>query len=582
MSNNSEYQSTTIKEVIYQINKEMFLPSIQRSFIWKDEQITRLFDSIMRGYPIGTFLFWEINTEILNKEEYILYKFIEKYDEIMASKNKELPIPYIADKPNKNVTAVLDGQQRLNSLYLALQGTIKRKGRGPQSNNKPKLEKELYFNLHSNSAPTEELEDDVNMYEFKFFSKQEFEEINTQNGDSKLEGALWFRVKDILKYDEPGDLITKIAMKHNPPFIADSLAINNLDRLHARLVRERVINYFCAKAKHDENNQKFTTLDEVTDIFVRINSGGTKLTKADLLFSRIVSVWEEARKEFEDLIQELNTRFKFNNDFIIKSCLMAINRGSKIKAELLTKKNILEIRTKWDDIKKSILDIRRFLEESGIFHEFIDSYNSLLPLVLFRYLYGYCFDGKSNQEQNRRNFLEMKKFIVVSQLNHLFGGSSNSLLDRIQNKLYRLNNPVFPDFRIFFDGNKEFILDRNMIRTWFNFEKGKSTFAILTLLYGSCRYGEHVFEQDHMHPASSFKKKGYEKYSKNKLANLQILSKDENQYKSDMPLKEWLSEYKGEVKYLPKCSLELADFEEFMQKRQELMEDELCRIFGVK
>ena len=55
-----KYQSSTIGDAVSRINTDVFLPAIQREFVWKPEQIVRLFDSLLRGYPISTFLFWEL------------------------------------------------------------------------------------------------------------------------------------------------------------------------------------------------------------------------------------------------------------------------------------------------------------------------------------------------------------------------------------------------------------------------------------------------------------------------------------------------------------------------------------------
>ena len=214
------------------------------------------------------------------------------------------------------------------------------------------------------------------------------------------------------------------------------------------------------------------------------------------------------------------------------------------------------------------------MNAGGITEKNITSYNALLPLVLFRYRFG--VDSLTEQ-----NLLEMKKYLVIAQLNDLFGKSSNTTLDRLQSQIFNLENPVFPDIKDFrFDKDKVISVDRNMIRDWFDLEKGPSTLIILTLLYHSLKYDKMRFEQDHMHPISSADETIKQKL--NKLANLQLLEQAENAKKGKTPLKEWYKKYSGEVKYLPDCSYELEDFEEFMTKRQKLMEDELCRIFRIK
>ena len=107
----------TIAEVMKNISADRYvLPSIQREYVWDTDQIETLFDSLMRNYPIGTFLFWEINKEHVN--DYDFYGFIRNYHEKKSVHNKKINL-----KGSDGVTAILDGQQRLTSIYLGLKGT---------------------------------------------------------------------------------------------------------------------------------------------------------------------------------------------------------------------------------------------------------------------------------------------------------------------------------------------------------------------------------------------------------------------------------------------------------------------------
>ena len=102
----------TIAEIVNDISANKYvLPSIQREFVWGTPQIERLFDSIMQGYPIGTFLFWELTNEQITS--YTFYSFLQNYHEKNARHN-----PRINLAGNQNAMAVLDGQQRLTSIYI--------------------------------------------------------------------------------------------------------------------------------------------------------------------------------------------------------------------------------------------------------------------------------------------------------------------------------------------------------------------------------------------------------------------------------------------------------------------------------
>ena len=114
---NSGYQlPLTIRDAIASIHrKDFLLPAIQREFVWSEEQIIRLFDSLMRKFPIGSFLFWNVNKQNIENFEY--YEFIRNYHERDNFRNPKANIT-----GEKAITAILDGQQRLTSLYIALKG----------------------------------------------------------------------------------------------------------------------------------------------------------------------------------------------------------------------------------------------------------------------------------------------------------------------------------------------------------------------------------------------------------------------------------------------------------------------------
>ena len=103
------YLPKTIKEVVQEMNTKYFLPHIQRELVWKPNQIRKLFDSLMRGYPISTFLFWKITN---NKDEITKLEFIKRF-------NKNSKNDINKDIERDEYWLVLDGQQRLQSFFIA-------------------------------------------------------------------------------------------------------------------------------------------------------------------------------------------------------------------------------------------------------------------------------------------------------------------------------------------------------------------------------------------------------------------------------------------------------------------------------
>lgn len=199
-------------------------------------------------------------------------------------KNPAAPQPFPVGSGDETIWAVLDGQQRLTSLYIALQESMSRKLPNKRWKNDDAFpKKELYFDLHSEKTDDEDIS-----YEFRFLTAEEA----AKNKDDKL----WYLVKDILKYSAE-DLLTEVIIPNG--WAIDKVATKNISLLHTRLVTDEIINYF--EVEKD-------SIDSVLDIFVRVNSGGTILSKSDLLFSTIVSHWDKARDEIDKLLSEINKK----------------------------------------------------------------------------------------------------------------------------------------------------------------------------------------------------------------------------------------------------------------------------------
>jgi uncharacterized protein with ParB-like and HNH nuclease domain len=179
-----EYQHWTIKEAMNRIGaKKLYLPAIQRKFVWDAWQIERLFDSIMRDYPIGTFLFWMV--EEAKHNDYSFYEFIRDYHARDDWKNALAAKPHLPDE----LVGVLDGQQRLNSMYVALQGSYAYKRPRVWANNPDAYPVRTFFlNVFK---PEGEKEDEDYIYEFSFLTPEEAKETTPEK--------CWCLVKDLLE-----------------------------------------------------------------------------------------------------------------------------------------------------------------------------------------------------------------------------------------------------------------------------------------------------------------------------------------------------------------------------------------------
>ncbi len=551
------YNEMTIKEVVSCIeDRKLFLPAIQRKFVWNEEQIANLFDSLLKGYPIGTFLFWEINKSREDIDGYYFYDFIKNYHERDRFQNE------LVDKIIKDEFFVaLDGQQRLTSIYISLAGSLQVKEPYKQwTNNDAFPKKELYLNLKETKD-----EDDELKYEFKF----------VKSSDSILFDGHWIKVKDILDFSDS----TKVMFKYVELGFSE-IEVQLITKLWDVLSKDKLISFFKVEGK---------SMDEVLDIFVRVNSAGTVLSKSDLIFSTLVSTWNKGREKIDDLIKLINRptqKFKFNNDFIMRSVLYLSELSIALKVNSF-KNSINHIIESWSLIEKSIKQAVIILECSGFTNDNINSYNALIPFIYFIYKGG----SIKNCEQ------EFKKYFIISQTKNLFGVASNAALTETRKamQVYLTNNKIFTN-DIFKDvrlvGNRTFIINKEDLEQIFNhYKKGHHTYNILLLLYPEIKTDLKQLHQDHVHPISFFTDKNLSKIftdeeeikwmidNANSIANLQLLEGLENESKNNKKLEVWI--IGNSIKFDPEISYSINDFKAFYEKRKQLMWNELCKVFGV-
>ncbi len=592
------YESISIKKIIEKIgNNQIYLPAIQRKFVWKPDQIEKLFDSIMRGYPIGTFLFWFIQRSRTNIDDYVFYKFLQNYHERDKYLNDKAPTPEIRDE----IIGVLDGQQRLGSVYIALQGSyaIKKK-HSRWDDNRAFPPRQLYLNLLSEVL--EEEDEELN-YSFKFLTNEE--------AGKKTERDYWLDVRNVINWqaDPPIDeFYDELLDNTEDQTIIKSLREKrgqikkNLRILHSRLINEKLINYFKIEEKE---------LDDILKIFIRVNSGGTVLSKTDLLFSTIIATWEEGRSQIEQFITEINRKgngFQFNNDFVMRSCLVLTDCPVIFKVNSFKKENVEKIQTEWTKIRDAIDKTVDLLVEIGINGENLASQNAII-LIAYYIVKGGVVNSKIKKE--------FQLYIIHALLKNIFSGQGDAVLTNLRNALrdennnYKLKKTEF-EFSQFLEArltsNKSFRITDEDIEDFLSYKKSANSFLILSILYPQLRFGQVSFHQDHIHPAAMFTKTKLKqnnvpeekfelwKQKKDMLPNLQLMEGSENKSKGKNPFKLWIegSDSNGlpnvlnqelfkETNYIPiNIDLEISNFEIFYEKRKAILKEKLKSKFYMK
>lgn len=552
----------------YAKDRNLLLPDIQREYVWDVSEIEKLFESIVDDYPIGTCIFWKTNRKTINEEKPNLYYFLRDFKR-GESKNEKAPEVFTDEY---DYYIVLDGQQRITSMNIALYGsyTYYKGGRGHvRSNPKSWVTKELYYNLDFYS---EREEDDEN-------PKKRFCFLTTEEAD---EGN-YYKVKLMLAYDKLSDFIKFMLSQGFNDSCSDDLSVL-FERLHDSSGKGLVY-YYCIA----EN-----TYDEALDIFVRVNSTGRKLSKSDLLFSTLIDGWKNGKENIEKVLETMNCKgdgFQFSRDYLMRLCLVLVDANTNLKIESLTKDTIKKIRDNWKVISSSLDSMSTMLAEIGMCHENLTSYNATMPLAYFIYK-----GGKIKKDESKK---EARKFLSVSFSKRLFGVASNDALNKTRTALEKLDCKhtsfslgLFAGITL--TGGRTFTVNSDDIDYWLNnYEKGQNTFVLLSLLYPNLKLSQVSFHQDHCHPYAGFEKKAIEplgldekkvaewQRKRNLLPNLQFLEGAENESKNKTPLKDWVDSGK-DFKYHPSgVSLELKDFDDFFEKRRALIRTELHKIFGL-
>ena len=310
---------TTIADALRRIQKgELILPAIQREYVWKPAQVIGLFDSIMRGYPIGSFLSWKVEPETVKKFRF--YGFLKDFNEFSGRHNPTLDV-----SPGQTVIAMLDGQQRLTSLNIGLRGTYAYKRARAWSNNPDNYPtRKLYLNVLEEA---EENEAGLR-YDFRFLTDSQ---LTAANPD---EAKYWFPVHRVYETDDLGDLWD---LAGDAGLANDRSARNMLSQLWKAIHSAAGVHFY------EETDQD---VERVLDIFIRVNSAGTVLSYSDLLLSIATAQWKErdARGAIHGLVDGLNATgqgFAFTQDVVLKSGLVLAGIGDiGFKVKNFTTENI--------------------------------------------------------------------------------------------------------------------------------------------------------------------------------------------------------------------------------------------------
>lgn len=471
----------------------------------------------MRGYSIGITLIWETYENIQYR------KFVSDFrvDNLLAFSN---------NASQKRLRLVLDGQQRLQSLYIALYGTLE--GRS------------LYFNILSGKDS-----DDVSDSRYLFYFGTD-EEAKEWDKDARTQALLsedervddyepeWYtKVSEMFRMSASEK--KKLARRVQQEI---SLSEEDTDRLSTNLEKfddafykqENILKASIIDENLPHDNPERKSEADVLEMFVRVNTGGTKLERSDLIFSLLKLNWKESASAFPKFVKEINSgnSFDLDEDFVIRCLFVISNLGSKFDVTALRKKSDIDrLRSNFQACCDAIRATIDFVQQQCwcASSDIIGNYYNLVPFVY------YLFHTKGHVVPNSQVERARKAFFLFAFTKPFSRHADSRLRKFVNDQLKPLaehNDGTFPFENTvrwieYYEHIKDFdadVLRRNVLL---------ALHLVQGLSGGKVKYDKNMPEIDHIFPKATLFEKGYDESEVNHFANFWILAQNKNRNKTN-------------------------------------------------
>jgi hypothetical protein len=528
-----------IHEILIKIDdNQIFVPAFQREYVWKRADAKNLISSLIQEYPTGTMLTWETNNP------------------------PEIKGPYKYDPKQGSVKLILDGQQRITTLYMLMYGRI------PPYYKKDDIIHDimpLYVNIET--------------LELEYYRKKMMDS-----------NPLWVHITSVFNGDiRKRDIVDRIEKGNDGERISkhlDDKLEDNFQAIHK--IKDRDF-------KEQEVPTR-ATIKEAIDIFYIVNAAGVNLTDAELALAQISGYWPEARALFKEKVKSLAEHgYVFKLDFIIYLLLgILYNIGSKME-KLHDKSNNERIREAWEKLDEHTLDyiINILKSEAYIDHtKEVNSIYAFVPIIVYAY--------KKNNDLSQVDIKKMIKWFYYSQIRFRYISQLPQKLDKDLTIIENEDNP----FDILLNKIKQ---ERNLEITPDEFEgsgirhplwglmqfyfKSRNAICFSTgIQIRGSNYGKkYKLEYDHIFPYSVLKDHGYNMQNSIKyqlaqeITNRIVLTSTANRSKSAQLAESYLEEATQrfpnslDLQCVPKESVlwKLENYEDFLKRRRVILCDEL-------
>ena len=531
-----------IRNILDKIDEnQLFIPTFQREYVWKREDAKQLIYSLLREYPTGTMLTWE------------------------TSSPPELKGPHKYSSQQGSVKLLLDGQQRVTTLYMLIKGEIP-----------------PYYTEEEILHPVIGLFVHLKTRELSYYMK------------TKMEGnPYWQNITKMFKKEVRSRDVVR-ALQSRGISVDDKLQDTIDDNTRAI---ENIVD--C-----DFPEQIIPTkasIKEAIDIFYKVNASGVALTEAELALAQISGYWPEARDEFKSKLRKLAAQgFVFKLDFIVYAILGCMYYIGSDMQKLHGEENLLPnearegIKEVWVKLDKYVLDYVMNLMRSKGFVDHTSEINTtyaLIPIVVFCY----SKHGKPIPEQQLWRII---KWFYYSQIRTRYVSQLPQKLDFDLRIIKEKDRPfeellgVIKEDRRLEISPDEFVgrsISHSLfgLLRWYIKSRGATCFTTGLGLHKNM--GEkYQLENDHIFPWAILKRNGYGRENRvnyqyaQELTNRAVLTSLANRQKSDSAAEEYLAEIRlNSPDSLRKQCIpdnpelwKVENYKEFLAARRKLLADE--------
>lgn len=512
--------------------KQLFVPAFQREYVWKRDDAKMLVDSLIKEYPTGTMLTWE------------------------TANPPELKGPHKYNEKQGAVRLLLDGQQRVTTLYMLIKGQI------PPYYSQAEIMNDisgLYVNLGS--------------LELAYYMKSRMDsDPYWQNITHVFQGK-------ISAFDLQGAFAAQDRNLGMDELKKLNDNINAVTRIRDREFPEQTI-------------PVRANIREAIDIFYKVNASGVALTDAELALAQISGYWPQARDLFKARLAQLQKEgFEFPLDFLMYVLLGCLHHMGSDMRRLHGEENKGTLMSAWERLDSQVLDyVVNLLRTSAYvdhIHEISSPY-ALVPIIV------YCFDkgGKHLSDLETRKLI---KWFYYSQIRVRYVSQLPQKLDRDLRIVHESKQPFDDLLQMIAEERPlkiqplEFV-GRAIQHPLFSMVRWylKSRGAVCLTTGVSLRKNmgkKYQLELDHIFPYSRLKKAGYGKGNRVKYAlaqeftNRALLTQTANRSKQAREPSVYLAEVKERF---PKALAlqcipdqpelwKLENYEQFLEKRREML-----------